>query len=186
MINWPVAELAVGWTSRFCGRQGSGSRDAMLTIGRLAVESGVSRDALRYYEREGLLAPSAKTKAGYRLYGADAVRRIRFIQHAQRCGFTLAEIHELLALRQTGDAWCADVRQRAIEKRRQLAVKIRAMLAMSAALDEMIAECIDGSRAVDDCPILAALERVADHEETRSSRRVSAPNVAGTEDGMDQ
>ncbi|RQR55735.1 MerR family DNA-binding transcriptional regulator [Burkholderia sp. Bp9140] len=40
----------------------------MLTIGKLAVESGTSRDALSYHEREGLLAPAAKTGAGYRLY----------------------------------------------------------------------------------------------------------------------
>lgn len=132
----------------------------MFTIGKLAAAAGVSTDALRYYEREGLLAPTAKTEAKYRLYGPDAVRRIRFIQHAQQCGFTLAEIQELLQLRQMNDACCGDVRQRAVDKKRQLAVKIRAMQAMSAALDEMIAECVDGGRDIDDCPILAALERV--------------------------
>jgi MerR family Zn(II)-responsive transcriptional regulator of zntA len=146
------------------------SHEAMLTIGKLAAESGVSRDALRYYEREGLLVPAAKTGAGYRLYAADAVRRIRFIQHGQRCGFTLAEIHELLMLRQTGNACCADVRERAVGKRRQLETRIRAMQAMSAALGHMIAECADGSRSVDDCPILAALERVAGHVETDLSQ----------------
>lgn len=133
----------------------------MFTIGQLATAAGVSTDALRYYEREGLLAPTARTEAKYRLYGPDAVRRIRFIQHAQQCGFTLTEIHELLQLRQKNDACCSDVRQRAIDKQRQLAVKIHAMQAMSAALDEMIAECVDGGLAVDDCPILAALERVS-------------------------
>lgn len=132
----------------------------MLTIGKLAAAGEISPDALRYYESEGLLAPAARTASGYRLYGEDALRRVRFIQHAQACGFTLAEIRELLQLRQTDKACCNDVRQRAIEKRLQLAAKIRSMQSMSAALDRLIAECADGSQPVDDCPIMAALEQI--------------------------
>lgn len=132
----------------------------MLTIGKLAAAGEISPDALRYYESEGLLAPVARTKSGYRQYGEDALRRVRFIQHAQACGFTLAEIRDLLQLRQTDSACCNDVRQRAIEKRLQLAAKIRTMQTMSAALDRLIAECADSSQPVDDCPILAALEQV--------------------------
>ncbi|GCB05255.1 heavy metal-responsive transcriptional regulator [Ralstonia sp. SET104] len=137
----------------------------MLTIGKLAKAGDISPDALRYYEREGLLAPAAKTDSGYRLYGEDAVRRVRFIHHAQACGFTLAEIRDLLHLRQADMACCSDVRSRAVEKKLQLAAKIRAMQAMSAALDLLIAECADGTQAVDDCPILAALERLDDGSE---------------------
>lgn len=132
----------------------------MLTIGKLARAGDISPDALRYYEREGLLAPTSKTDSGYRLYVDDAVRRVRFIRHAQACGFTLAEIRELLHLRQTERACCNDVRQRAVEKRLQFAAKIRVMQAMSAALDRLIAGCADGTQPVDDCPILAALEQV--------------------------
>lgn len=155
----------------------------VFTIGRLATESGVSRDALRYYEREGILAPAGKTCAGYRLYEANAVRRIRFIQHAQRCGFTLAEIHELLDLRQTGAACCADVRQRAVDKRRQLTDRIHAMQAMATALDELIAACTDGHRPVDDCPILAALEHAGGHTDIESSDELKVPTRKGTENG---
>ena len=71
-----------------------------------------------------------------------------------------AEIRELLQLRQTDSACCNDVRQRAIEKRLQLAAKIRGMQSMSAALDRLIAECADGGQSVDDCPIMAALEQI--------------------------
>lgn len=133
----------------------------MLTIGKLAKAGDLSPDALRYYEREGLLAPASKTDSGYRLYGEDAVRRVRFIQHAQSCGFTLAEIRELLHLRQADGACCDDVKSRAIEKKLQLAAKIRAIQAMSAALDVLIVECAGGALPVDDCPILAALEAVS-------------------------
>lgn len=132
----------------------------MLTIGKLALAGDISADALRYYEREGLIAPASKTDSGYRLYGEDAVRRVRFIQRAQACGFTLAEIRELLRLRQSDSACCNDVRQHAIEKKLQLAAKISAMQAMSAALDRLIVECVDGAQSADECPILAALEQV--------------------------
>jgi MerR family Zn(II)-responsive transcriptional regulator of zntA len=62
----------------------------MFTIGKLAALATVSNDTLRYYEQEGLISPTAKSAAGYRLYDQDSVRRIRFIKHAQGCGFTLA------------------------------------------------------------------------------------------------
>ena len=155
----------------------------VFTIGRLATESGVSRDALRYYEREGLLAPAAKTGAGYRLYEANAMRRVRFIQHAQHCGFTLAEIHELLDLRETCNACCADVRQRAVDKRRRLTDRIRAMQAMAAALDELIAACTDGNRPVDDCSILAALEHAGAHADIEPGDELKGPTRKATENG---
>ena len=132
----------------------------IFTIGKLAKAGEISPDALRYYEREGLLTPTSKTESGYRLYGEEAVSRVRFIRHAQACGFTLVEIRELLHLRQSEHACCNDVRSRAVEKKLQLTAKIRTLQAMSAALDRLIVECTDGTQSVDDCPILAALEQV--------------------------
>jgi len=131
----------------------------MLTIGKLAAIAHVSPDALRYYEREKLIAPTAKSDGGYRLYDEGAVRRIRFIKQAQNCGFTLSEIGELLTLRSQSSACCGDVRKRAIEKKLQLESKIRAMKAMSKALDGLVAECAEESHPIDDCPILSALDR---------------------------
>src|SRR5262249_60507862 len=88
----------------------------MFTIGKLAGLTSVSNDTLRYYEQEGLIRPTAKSAAGYRLYDHDSARRIHFIKHAQSCGFTLAEIRELLELRSRDKACCGDVRARAIEQ----------------------------------------------------------------------
>ena len=73
----------------------------MLTIGKIAAQAGITADSVRYYEHEGLIKPAAKSGSGYRLYEADAVRRLRFIRSAQQCGFTLAEIRQLLALMTT-------------------------------------------------------------------------------------
>jgi MerR family Zn(II)-responsive transcriptional regulator of zntA len=130
-----------------------------LTIGKVANLARVSADTLRYYERERLIKPTAKSAAGYRLYELDALRRIRFIKQAQQCGFNLAEIRSLLALRASNAACCRDVRHVALEKKLQLEAKIKAMKAMSGALTRLIRECSTDSRSLDDCPILAVLER---------------------------
>ncbi len=132
----------------------------MFTIGKLASLTNVSNDTLRYYEQEELVEPAGKSAAGYRLYDNESVRRIRFIKQAQQCGFTLAQIRELLAVRENGKARCGDVRKRAIEKKLQIESKIKAMKAMSKALDHLIAECADESQPVRECTIIAALERV--------------------------
>jgi MerR family Zn(II)-responsive transcriptional regulator of zntA len=131
----------------------------MFTIGKLAGLTDVSNDTLRYYEQEGLIKPAAKSPGGYRLYDQNSTRRIHFIKHAQSCGFTLAEIRELLALRGRDKACCGDIRTRAIEKRLQIEKKIRAMKAMSKALDQLITECADETQPVKECAIIAALEQ---------------------------
>lgn len=75
----------------------------MLTIGELARQVGLRPSALRYYEAEGLLSPSGRTEAGYRLYDPANVATVRLIQRAQRLGFSLAEIRTLLAAWRGGD-----------------------------------------------------------------------------------
>lgn len=75
----------------------------MLTIGQLAERAGLRTSALRYYEQEGLLAPDARSEAGYRLYKPEAAQRLHLIQRAQRLGFSLADIRTLLNAWSTGD-----------------------------------------------------------------------------------
>lgn len=131
----------------------------MLKIGKLAALVDVSIDTLRYYEREGLIEPVDRSESGYRVYDKESARRIHFIKQAQHCGFTLAEIRELLVLRGREKACCGDVRSRAIEKKLQIEHKIRVMRAMSKALDQLIVECADEAQPVKECTIIAALER---------------------------
>ncbi len=130
----------------------------MMTIGRLARSAGITADAVRYYEKERLLAPAQKSAAGYRLYGQDAARRLRFIKHAQQCAFSLAEIRELLELRAADRSCCKDVRAVAIAKRSQLESKIKALQELSRALGNLIEVCVDDIASLDACPILGALE----------------------------
>jgi DNA-binding transcriptional MerR regulator len=132
----------------------------MFTIGKLGSLAQVSTDTLRYYEREGLIEPAGKSAAGYRLYDEESARRIRFIKRAQQCGFTLAEIRELLVLQSRSTACCGEVRRRAIEKKSQLEEKIWSMKVMSKALDRLISNCINETRPIEECTILVALEHV--------------------------
>ena len=64
--------------------------------GDVARAAGVNQQTLRYYERRGLLAEPARSPGGHRLYPAEAVTVLRVIKAAQRLGFTLEEIAELL------------------------------------------------------------------------------------------
>lgn len=79
----------------------------VLRISQLAERSGVPATTLRFYESEGLL-PAGRTPAGYRVYGDEAVARLEFIGAAKQLGLPLAEIGELLAVRESGA--CAEVK----------------------------------------------------------------------------
>ena len=131
----------------------------MLTIGKVAERAQVTADSIRFYEREGLIKPAQKSESGYRLYTEEAIRRIGFIKHAQQCGFSLIEIRELLDLRSTDSACCDDIYRVAVEKKLQLATKIKALNAMSAALSGLIEICSHDKKSLDECPILGALEQ---------------------------
>lgn len=131
----------------------------MLTIGKVAERAQVTADSIRFYEREGLIKPARKSESGYRLYTEEAIRRIGFIKHAQQCGFSLVEIRELLDLRSTDSACCDDIYRVAVEKKLQLATKIKALNAMSAALSGLIEICSHDKKSLDECPILGALEQ---------------------------
>lgn len=143
----------------------------MLTIGELANRAHMTTDALRYYEREGLLLPQRRTEAGYRLYEEEALRRLRFIKHAQECGFSLAEVRELLELQVRDEACCNDVRSRAVTKKLQLEHKIKALKVMSAALSDLIETCEGGANPLDDCPILGALEAAVGPRRAQAQKR---------------
>jgi DNA-binding transcriptional MerR regulator len=77
-----------------------------LTVGQLASRTGVRADTVRYYEREGLLPVPQRTEGEHRRYGRADVDRLLFIRGAQRLGLRLAEIRELLAVRDTGLCAC--------------------------------------------------------------------------------
>jgi MerR family mercuric resistance operon transcriptional regulator len=130
-----------------------------MTIAGLARAGGVGVETVRYYQRRGLMPEPPRPEGGglsggVRRYGAEDVRRLRFIKSAQTAGFTLEEIGELLALDATED------RPRARELAR---VRIEAL---DAKIAELTAARLSLSRLADDCssseagpcPIISAFD----------------------------
>lgn len=80
-----------------------------MQIGKLAKQAGVTVQTVRFYERRGLLPSPKRRESGFRLYGEDDVRRLRFIRQAKALGFSLDEIKEFLQMRKRGLCPCTDV-----------------------------------------------------------------------------
>ncbi|HJR45764.1 MAG TPA: heavy metal-responsive transcriptional regulator [Actinomycetota bacterium] len=81
-----------------------------LNVSGVARQAGVSPDAIRFYEREGLLPPAPRSPAGYREYDDSITHRIAFIKGAQSMGLKLAEIKELLEIQDRGACPCGHTR----------------------------------------------------------------------------
>jgi len=128
-------------------------RPGDLTIARLGAAADVGVETVRYYQRRGLLAVPARA-GSVRRYGAEDVRRLRFIRRAQAAGFTLEEIGELIALDRTHDR--ARVRELAGERLGALDAKIADLRQSRAALERLRATCAAGSQGP--CPILEAFD----------------------------
>ncbi len=80
-----------------------------LQIGQVAQKSGISIDAIRYYEKEGLLKEPSRSQGGFRLYPAESVDQLVFIQKAQTLGLTLKEIKSIMCCGDKGLEPCCDL-----------------------------------------------------------------------------
>lgn len=128
------------------------------TIGALAKAVGVNIETIRYYERRKLLAAPLRKPSGYRVYGEESLRRLRFIRNAQSLGFTLREIAELLTLRVSSSARSEAIRGRAQAKLDQVEAKMRDLRALARALRTLMGSCQAG-QATDRCSILKAMDQ---------------------------
>lgn len=129
-------------------------REDTLTIGKLAEECDVTIDTIRYYERFKLMQAQGRSKAGYRLYGPDSVRRLMFIKRSKELGFTLDEIKKLLALKSSKDATCAEMLERTHAKVAEAKEQVRALTHIEDALTRLSAICPGGDMPISKCPIL--------------------------------
>jgi Hg(II)-responsive transcriptional regulator len=127
------------------------------TIGKLARDAGVHVETVRYYERRGLLRRPRTPLRGVRHYDEHTLGTLRFIKRAQSVGFSLEEIRELLALRESDRAdSCARVREKAQLKLEEVDAKLREITALRQMLVEFVGACDE--RGSDElCPILEEL-----------------------------
>jgi DNA-binding transcriptional MerR regulator len=119
-----------------------------MRVAELAGQVGVTPDTIRFYEREGLLPAPRRTPSGYRSYDAGAVDRLRFIQGAQRLGLRLADVRDLLAVRDAGTCPCESAEHLL---RRRLA-ELDAEMARLNALRAEMTPMIDALPDAPDCP----------------------------------
>ncbi len=128
----------------------------MTTISELAGTLGLRADTLRYYQRLGLLEPTGRSKAGYRLYDDSSAERLRFIKGFQRMGLRLGDIKELLDVRDRGRCPCGHtevlVERRMAEVQAEIE-ELEAVRAQLLVLKRRNSECMDATTADWSCAI---------------------------------
>jgi MerR family transcriptional regulator, mercuric resistance operon regulatory protein len=123
-----------------------------LTIGRLAHMANVNVETVRYYLRRGLIAEPEKPYYGFREYPLETVARIQFIKRAQRLGFTLKEVAQLLSF---GERHCDEVLELAEHKCAWIDIQIKELSAMKNVLEQLLKDCHSNRDAP--CPIVESL-----------------------------
>jgi MerR family transcriptional regulator, mercuric resistance operon regulatory protein len=123
---------------------------AGLTIGKFAATEGVGVETVRFYQRRGLLARPEPGGSGYRKYTEDDRWRLAFIRRAQRLGFTLAEISDLLGPAQAQST--DEIAGAAEAKLRAVAAQLRELAQLQCRLRRLVQICEHGSS--DDCVAL--------------------------------
>jgi DNA-binding transcriptional MerR regulator len=141
-----------------------------LRIGDVAAACGITRDALRYYERQGLLVRPRRTAGGFREYDAATIDRIRFIKQAQAQGLSIKEIRELTSYQeQPGRARCRRVHDLLARKLQELDERRRELDAFAASLRSYKAMCeqtLAGTTDAD-CPVVDDLVKPRAERRTR-------------------
>lgn len=140
-------------------------------IGELAKAADVPVSTVRYYENRGLLEAQSRTEGNYRIYGAESLKRLRFIRASQQSGFTLEDIRLLLGLQEGSVDVCGNVRS-VIEKRLD---SIRHQLKHLQQAEDVLEAALKWCRkprAVGRCQVLDDLDAKATHPTTdaRSKR----------------
>lgn len=128
------------------------------SIGALARQVGVNVETIRYYQRRGLMGEPAKPPGGIRRYGQEHARRLRFIKEAQKLGFDLSEIGELLSLED--GLHCREVEVIAGHKLATVRERMAQLARIESALAVLVGKC-RGSRGKLRCPLISSLEEAA-------------------------
>ena len=97
----------------------------MLKIGDVSKRSGIGIEALRFYEKSGLLDKPSRTYSGYRVYGEDVLERLAFIKQAQALGFSLDEISQIVEDARKGQSPCDEVREIVRHRMEELDSRLR-------------------------------------------------------------
>src|SRR5579883_461826 len=123
-----------------------------MNIGEVAAATGLPAKTIRYYESVGLIDPPARSGGNYRLYDKRHVETLRFIQHARRLGFSVAQVAALVALWRDKRRASADVRRLAVAHLEEIDARIAELKQVRQSLQSLVDRCHGDHRP--DCPIL--------------------------------
>ena len=144
-------------------------------IGGVARTAGMSVQAVRFYERLGLLPAAQRTPAGYRIYGPETVDRLQFVKQAQGLGFSLDEIREILRLRYEGRSPCACVSKLLQEKLEKIEDQIRQLVRFRREVRKTLARSKElphlPHRASSICPLIQIEAGPKNKKQKRGGRR---------------
>lgn len=146
-----------------------------MNIGEAATAAGVSAKMLRHYERIGLLPPPARTDAGYRQYREADVEVLRFVRQSRSLGFSIAQIGELLALRDNQGRASRRVKALAQAHLAELDDKLRELEGMKRSLQALIDTCAGDDRP--HCGILDGLAQTGGPAPRRGARSAAAQRL---------
>jgi DNA-binding transcriptional MerR regulator len=110
----------------------------MFTVNELAIQADSPAHVVRYYTRIGLLKPRAQQENGYRLFGSQDARRLRFIRLAKRLGFTLNEIRQITEHADHGESPCGEVRRIIQDHIEENRAKIEEMLVLQTRMEDAL------------------------------------------------
>ena len=132
-------------------------------IGEVANHTGISVEALRYYEKRRLLNSPSRSEGGFRRYSDDVLHRVRFIKQAQSLGLTLDDIQQLVASQQRGShaPSCRQVRDLLTQRMDDIDKRIKELRSLRRTLQRHLVACeraLSG-RKEPECPTIEALDR---------------------------
>jgi MerR family copper efflux transcriptional regulator len=128
-----------------------------LTLDKLAEQAGLEIDAVEFYERLGLVNTLPESRSNHQIYPQEAVSCLRFIKRAQKLGFSLDEIKDLLYLKPESQTNNKDIKNRTLIKIKDVENKMLDLYRIKGALEHLASTC-EGNGPACQCQILEALD----------------------------
>lgn len=128
-----------------------------MNIGTIARRANLPTKTVRYYADIGLVLPSGRSSAGYRIYSEVELNKLRFVRSARSFGFSVEECRELLGLYEDRDRSSRDVKRMAQQRIKQIEDKMAELQSLHDELARLAESCHGDDRA--DCPILTGLSK---------------------------
>jgi MerR family mercuric resistance operon transcriptional regulator len=125
-----------------------------LTIGAFAKAAGVNVETIRFYQHKGLLPTPDRPYGGIRRYSDSDVERVKFVKAAQRLGFSLDEVGQLLKLED--GTHCSEAAELAAQRLVDVQTRLEDLVRIEAALIRLVSECRAHHGEVS-CPLIAAM-----------------------------